>query len=201
MNDSREHILFTSLKLFLQNSFKDVTMKQIVEQSGLSKGAFYHYFTSKEQVFEEALKYFYPDMVINDLIGLPEGSLKLFYKEVLRKLEENKKRSAKLLSGNEDQPFNANYYYLIFDAVKILPHFKEKLFQQQKEEIKIWVSRVYQARLSGEIKSPLSDLQIAKMFIYMGDGVGISMIMEENTNKIKSELKSLWDGLYDSIKA
>ena len=53
---SKEHILITAFSLFLQKSFKEVTMKEIVKETGLSKGAFYHYFESKEQLFLELLQ-------------------------------------------------------------------------------------------------------------------------------------------------
>ncbi|OIP04989.1 MAG: hypothetical protein AUJ97_01965 [Bacteroidetes bacterium CG2_30_32_10] len=59
MNDAREHILKTSLLLFLQKSYKDVTMSEIVEKTGFSKGAFYHYFTSKEELFKEIASNFF----------------------------------------------------------------------------------------------------------------------------------------------
>jgi TetR/AcrR family transcriptional repressor of nem operon len=40
MSGAKDHILLTSLKLFLQKSFKEVTMKEIVNKTGLSKGVF-----------------------------------------------------------------------------------------------------------------------------------------------------------------
>jgi AcrR family transcriptional regulator len=58
MNDTKEHIITTSLKLFLQKNFKEVTMKEIVNATRLSKGAFYHYFESKEKVFKEVVRHF-----------------------------------------------------------------------------------------------------------------------------------------------
>ncbi len=59
MSDTKAHILMVSLKLFLQKNFKEVTMKEIVEETGLSKGAFYHYFESKEKLFYEIIDYFF----------------------------------------------------------------------------------------------------------------------------------------------
>jgi len=58
MNEAKEHILRTSLLLFLQKSYKEVTMREIVEKTALSKGAFYHYFSSKEQLFKEIVLMF-----------------------------------------------------------------------------------------------------------------------------------------------
>jgi len=44
MTTTKEHILFTALKLILKKGYGNVTMNELVEASGLSKGAFYHYF-------------------------------------------------------------------------------------------------------------------------------------------------------------
>src|SRR4051812_15955893 len=96
MNESKEHILVISLRLFLHKTFKEVTMKQIVEETGMSKGAFYHYFNSKEQVFEEVIQHFFMDMMSLDFDKVPFHSLKQFYMEMLVESEKKRKKFAKL---------------------------------------------------------------------------------------------------------
>ena len=54
-NKTKEHILNVCTGLFLQKGFKDLTMKEIVEKTGMSKGAIYHYFDSKENLFLEVI--------------------------------------------------------------------------------------------------------------------------------------------------
>jgi AcrR family transcriptional regulator len=200
MNESKEHILRTSLKLFLQKNFKEVTMKDLVESTGMSKGAIYHYFNSKEQVFEEVIKHFFMNMMDNTFSDIPQHSLKQFYTDVLAGMEERRKKAAKLINENKGETFKTNYYFLIFDAIKILPGFREELLISQKDEIKAWASRIKLAKESGEIKTSMTDTQLAKLFAYSGDGTGLNMIMEETNNKVNTELRSLWDGLYDAIK-
>ncbi|MGD8401904.1 MAG: TetR/AcrR family transcriptional regulator, partial [Bacillota bacterium] len=58
ISDSKKHIIDVSFGLFLQKSFKEVTMQEIVAKTGMSKGAFYHYFESKEQLFLEVINHF-----------------------------------------------------------------------------------------------------------------------------------------------
>lgn len=45
---TREHILDTALKLFRKRGFERTTMRDIAQAAGLSLGAAYHYFPSKE---------------------------------------------------------------------------------------------------------------------------------------------------------
>lgn len=201
MNESKEHILVSSLKLFLQKNFKEVTMKDLVESTGMSKGAIYHYFSSKEQVFEEVIQHFFMNMMSNNFSHIPLHSFKQFYTQVLVEMEERRKKSAKLINENKEQQFKTNYYFLIFDAIKILPGFRDELVIAQKDEIKGWTSRIKHARETGEIKTTMTDTQVAKLFVYCGDGTGINMIMEETNHKVNAEVKSLWDGLYDALKA
>jgi TetR/AcrR family transcriptional repressor of nem operon len=48
MADTRDQILTTAFKLFFEKGYKEVTMSELVKETGLSKGAFYHYFLYSE---------------------------------------------------------------------------------------------------------------------------------------------------------
>jgi TetR/AcrR family transcriptional regulator, transcriptional repressor for nem operon len=56
LETTKEHILDTAFKLFSSKGFKEITMQDLVRASGLSKGAFYHYFKSKKEIYELALE-------------------------------------------------------------------------------------------------------------------------------------------------
>ena len=198
MKDSKEHILEVSFNLFLQKNFKEVTMQEIVEKTGLSKGAFYHYFKSKEQVFEEVINHYYTDYIISDYSIFSQTSLVQFYTDVL--LERKRKVSiSKIMDSNENKVFTSNHYFLMFDAMKLLPDFKKKRVQEKKDELKAWIKIIGVAKRSKEIHSKMDDDKIAKLFILTGKGVGISCIMEDNPDPTK-EIKALWDGLYNELR-
>ncbi|OEH94379.1 TetR/AcrR family transcriptional regulator [Bacillus solimangrovi] len=50
MKNIKERIIETSLELFEAHGYHGVTVKQIVEDSKTSKGGFYHYFQSKDEL-------------------------------------------------------------------------------------------------------------------------------------------------------
>lgn len=52
---TREHILDSSYALFAKNGFNVVTMKDICEVTGLSRGGLYSHFSSTGEVFEAIL--------------------------------------------------------------------------------------------------------------------------------------------------
>lgn len=200
MKNSREHILLTSLALFLQKNYKEVTLKEIVEKTAMSKGAFYHYFSSKEQVFEEVISHFFSGMMTLDFSKLPQTSLKDFYTAILDKAQKDKMIAAKSMPVQTDGTLSNNYFYLIFDAMRILPDFKQQHLEEQKQELKAWKKVIAVAKKSYEIKTEIGDEQLAKLFIYLGDGTNINLIVGEKLNDKKNELKTLWNALYESIK-
>ncbi|WP_197025070.1 TetR/AcrR family transcriptional regulator [Paucisalibacillus sp. EB02] len=50
MTNLRDKIIHSSLHLFEKHGFHGVTVNQIVESTGTSKGGFYHHFTSKDEL-------------------------------------------------------------------------------------------------------------------------------------------------------
>lgn len=91
--------------------------------------------------------------------------------------------------------------YLIFDAMRLLPDFKEKHILQQKQELQIWTEVAAQALAKGEIKTQLTAEIVSKLFINLGDGTNLKLIMGNDMAQEKNELKVLWDGLYETLKA
>ncbi|OIJ10224.1 TetR family transcriptional regulator [Anaerobacillus arseniciselenatis] len=56
--NTKEKITEVALQLFEQNGFHAVTVDKIVKTSGVSKGAFYHYFKSKDELLYSVHDYF-----------------------------------------------------------------------------------------------------------------------------------------------
>ena len=199
MGDSKEHILRTSFSLFLHKSFKEVTMSEIVTVTGLSKGAFYHYFESKEQLFIEVINTFYFNNMVIDFGKLSKNSLWDFYHEyvgVLKKTVDNFKEQ---LNYSEVKP-NINYLTMMFDALKLFPGFGDKLKETQKKELDAWTSIIRISRANGEFSSPMSDDQIARMFIYSNGGIGLHLLLNGDLNTVDQEMLALWDNFYKELK-
>lgn len=56
---TRDRIVAASFQLFLQHGFDGTGLSQILKETGLSKGAFYHYFASKEALYREVIDSFF----------------------------------------------------------------------------------------------------------------------------------------------
>lgn len=72
--NSKDFILQTAFALFLANGYKDVTLKNITEATNFSKGAIYHHFESKEEIFHETIRAYYLNMLEHDSLKEPTGN-------------------------------------------------------------------------------------------------------------------------------
>ena len=63
---ARARILEQSFLLFLAHGFDATSMSQIVRATGMSKGAVYHHFASKDELFEAAIDRYFIDLVGSD---------------------------------------------------------------------------------------------------------------------------------------
>ncbi len=61
--EKTREIVTISEQLFLEKGFAETTVDDILKRAGLSKGGFYHYFKSKEEVLSESIKMLMQDML------------------------------------------------------------------------------------------------------------------------------------------
>jgi len=198
VKNTKEHILNVTFKLFLQKSFKEVTLKEIVDATGLSKGAFYHYFTSKEQLFLELVNNVFSSVLDVPYDQFSKESLYNFYIDYINYYVENLKQNN---ISEEGSATSFNYISLVFDAIKLFPDFKGKLQESKEFQLSSWKNIIRAAREKGEIDSPMSDEQIASMFINSSSGVEMQSIFRGSSEDIGKTLLSLWDSFYQELKA
>lgn len=89
MKTSRDDVVERSFPLFLKKGFDGATMAELVQASGLSKGAFYYYFEDKASLYEACIDRFF-DSFLPDPAASPASAgafvraLAASYAEALR---------------------------------------------------------------------------------------------------------------------
>jgi AcrR family transcriptional regulator len=192
--DSKKQILHTALKLFLKNSYKEVSLRDIVNEVGLTKGAFYHYYTSKEQLFEEAVKCFYNNTIITDYSKFPKTSLKEFYMYYLNTLQKPDD------FGESDE--DMNLFTFLSEASKRIPDFLEIHLAQRKKERWGWAEIIGIAKSNREIKANIPDEELADLFLKISDGIVMEGAITAGKGEQESleEIKRTWDNMYNLLK-
>ena len=83
--NTRSRIVSAAWKLFYEQGYDDITVEEIVEESGTSKGSFYHYFSGK-------------DALLSSLSDLFDDK----YQELIPTLEEDMDSFDKLMYLNQE---------------------------------------------------------------------------------------------------
>ncbi|MDT8861383.1 TetR/AcrR family transcriptional regulator [Alkalihalobacillus sp. MEB130] len=94
MNDRKQHVINMSHKLFVEKGFQATSIQDILEYSGISKGTFYNYFSSKNELIMALFRTFYKKMEKERnelLIGEDPSDIEIFVKQFEFQLNTNKK--------------------------------------------------------------------------------------------------------------
>ncbi|HJC63624.1 MAG TPA: TetR/AcrR family transcriptional regulator [Candidatus Blautia merdavium] len=148
-----QKILDASLKLFLEKGYEETTVLDIIsEMGGLTRGAFYHHFKSKEEVFDALCE-------------------KLFY-------ESNpfeKAKSHKELNGLEKLKFvlrtsfdETEHHQLSMASMQLLesPAFLKKLIESNQELAPMYQELIEEGIQDGSIQSEQPKL-LADLFVLL----------------------------------
>lgn len=199
MNTTKEHIILTSFKLFLQKGYKEVTMAMLVKATGLSKGAFYHYFENKEQLFIETLDNlffsispFNKEMVINTEVS---------FIDYMQMYIDNVKKMAQMIKNYLGQEASGmGYYRLMLDVANYAPEFHKKIENSNKNEFAFWKKIVENGVIRGELKDGLDIELIANQFQWIQDGIALNSIFSGSLDPMFKNLEKVFNQLYLLIK-
>lgn len=194
MRDTKNYIVLTALKLFLCKSYKDVTMKDIVTATGLSKGAFYHYFDSKESVFDAVVRLVYEQQIFMDFSDLPNDNLKEFYTGYIENVEQINKQFIEL--GNE-----LNFFGFVLDAAKLVPDFSLIVRNSKQIERQYWQVAIKNGRARNEVTASLPDESIADLFIHLKAGLILDKASKYYTDytNFMTDLTKMLDSIYTLV--
>lgn len=117
---SKDKIAQTAFELFLNNGYKASTMAQLVKNSQLSKGAFYHHFKSKQAVYDYVLEHYflkyYQEINWQELEELDyksfEKIIDSYYYQLIKEIK-------KLTNNN-----SSNYFIMFFEGYNNNANFK-----------------------------------------------------------------------------
>lgn len=109
MNDRKLHVVNMAHQLFIEKGFQATSIQDILDYSGISKGTFYNYFSSKSELLIAIYKTIYKKLEKdrNDLlIGQNPASIEIFIKQVEMQMISNRKNKLialyeEVLSSND----------------------------------------------------------------------------------------------------
>ena len=195
-----EHeILEIAFELFLEKGFSDVSTNEIIREAGLTKGGFYYYFKSREDLDRRVVETF-----IHPFFSQPLAEMQRAWEdsrkdattgELLWKCFFEPQRFSNYLENVEKEiPFR-NFYFLIYEGMKKFPDVAEyyKDFNQKKSELLHQI--LQRGKVRGEVVKDIDLDNYVTMILAMQDGILALKVLDDTIDdeeKYKKIQNQMW---------
>lgn len=181
--DTRDALLTATLRCVAEKGYDNVTIDDIAAATGNTKGAVYHYFSSKKQLYHAALEQLTEQLgQAGALSGLGEKPFELAALSLLKEVAG---------LGTSDWgmalPLH-DIYYLYFDGLRRFPQLKAILTAQRQNYMNKTVEQVKES-----FDPPLDDAQARHLALQLLVGIeGLALLHAISSDSVtEGDLKAM----------
>lgn len=182
----RQHILESALIVFSEKGFTEATMKDVIEEAGISRGGLYAHYENIEMLFLEALKFAdQKDKVFLLSVNKNQTTierLEEWLRDILKEINQPNKNLVRAKSE----------FFLRFSADKV-PYISER----RRELQEVLANFIEEGIKKKELNKTLDSLIFADLLISMVDGL---MLSEAKNQSSKENLQKKVDTLIKIVK-
>ena len=157
--DSKDKILDVALQLFIRSGYRGTSLNEIAEEAGLTKGGVYHYFSSKDDLYYQAVKRFFdfnqPGWLEDTNVGIEELVWQGFQSI------EDRKQWIKDLVGLDSNDAILHFYMFLYDATRRYPELQEYIDQHDNSKRDILTEAFIEAQQEDKIRKDIDPEVIA----------------------------------------
>lgn len=194
MSDTKEYIIDQSYKLFLNKGYEAVSISDISKSIGFTKGALYHHFLNKEELFKAVIDKYLKIIALGEIkkdITLDEyiGAIIDYVSQVVN------------TTCIDDQPFvPVSYLTLLIDALRYYPGFAEKhedFFNMEIDNLKIILDRAVK---NGEVRDDIDTSLVALHLFSLSAGIAANLFRSNSPSDAILLFKSQMIEYYKILK-
>ncbi len=194
MDNTKEFIIDESFKLFLNHSYEAVSISDISQAIGLTKGALYHHFKNKEELFIS---------VIDKYIRFVGFESNFDSMSLERFIELSVKQTEKIFQTlfQHSMTFSPiNYISMIADAFRHYPGYAENQGNFINSEIEKTIQVLKNAIKRGEIREDIDPSLVANNFFAITMGLAGNLVRNISIEDAIELLKKQTSEFYKLIK-
>ncbi|QDR82567.1 transcriptional repressor BetI [Sporomusa termitida] len=165
---TKESIIIAAIRLFLRHGYKSVSLIDVANELGITKGGIYHYFASKEDLLRTALTFFFErfEAKYTDLLSDQKS-----IQEILQSLmvDDAFEEYSRELFGL-DREICVDHVHFVIDIMQLFPDIQERI-----QRIQLWICEALARRIqtavdNGELKSSLDSYALAATILATVNG-------------------------------
>ncbi len=189
-----EQLYHEAFKLFLSKPFEAVSIADIEEASGMTRGAITYYAKDKIGLFYSVVKHYFVDTqnLKQKIVKSEFGSLKDFIEAYVDGCQETMNRFSDV--DKTVQNASRAYATLVLQICKYFPDLHSQYLENRNQEIIIWIGVLQRAIENKEIRSDIDIMNTARNFmnLFYGQSYLDSLSMGLNTVELKMQLMNLY---------
>lgn len=192
--NTKDYIIEQAYLLFLNKSYEAVSISELSKAIGMTKGAMYHHFESKEALFIAVVDKY---LILKEITYFSEDlSLAQFIELNLHEAEE----ILHSILGRSPHSVPTSYLSLLIDAMRHYPGFtKDKMMCLNADIAKV-EKVMFSAVTRGEIRSDINVKIMAINYFSLLAGLATSILQENSPQQAISMLREQMYELYKVLK-
>ena len=172
--ERREQILGAARRCFAEHGYEGATVVRLEDATGLSRGAIFNYFGSKEELFVE--------LAVQDTARMSELWVNEGLEAVVREIIEL-------------DPDWLGVYLELIQRVRTDPEFRARIEERQKDIIPVNRARVEEAQRSGEFRDDLPPSELGAFVNLVLNGLALLRAQGDQPPRVELVVGLLEDAI------
>lgn len=200
-----EHeILGTAFDLFLEKGFSEVSTNELIRAAGLTKGGFYYYFKSREELDQRVVEtYIRPFFTkpVEKMQEIWEGKRKdISTEELIWNCFFMPQRFVNFQNALGREIIFRNYYFLLYESMKKFPEVEGYFKEFNHKKGKMLYQILERGRNRGEITKTIDLENYVTMILAMQDGIMALKVLDDGIDD-EEKYKNIQNQMWKDISA
>ncbi|MDE6716974.1 MAG: TetR family transcriptional regulator [Muribaculaceae bacterium] len=200
--NNRQEILFNAaFKLFLLHQYNGVTLADIEQETGMTRGAIFYHAKNKKDLYRKVVKRYWVDQQnLKKKMDLTKeiSSLKDFIYNYTASISKTMNGLHALLSGCTVQQASHAYLEFLLQLRATAPDLHDEYLSNRTAELFIWNDILRDAVARGEISKDIDTFAFAQTFLFLFYGQTFWEALDNGLNV--DQLRRTYLKIYDAIK-
>ncbi|MBP2627002.1 MAG: ttgR [Firmicutes bacterium] len=177
----KNNITVAALRLFLLRGYKYVSIIDIANEVGITKGGIYHYFGSKEDLLHAAVQFLFDHLKkkFMDLFREERKICDILYSIIV---DQSVDQYIKILIGIEKEDNLVNDGNFIHEVMQNFPHIHQRIDEDHLEICSAIEKKVHRAVEQGEIRGDLDTKGLGMIIWTMLQGQNLTRAFSKDRN-------------------
>jgi AcrR family transcriptional regulator len=194
MKDTRDYIIDEAYKLFLNHSYEAVSISMISDAIGFTKGALYHHFRNKEELYRAVIDKHFP------ITSVQVDVDKITLEEYTGLCIDHTHKILQAIFGSAETFQPVTYLSLIADCFRHYEGFSENKARVMEEAVRDVEIILRHAIDRGEIRSDINIKIVALHYFSLSIGMAGDLIRNSSVESAITSLKGQLNQLYYLLK-